>query len=280
MAATVSSLVHETTTTTGTGTLTLTNASGKRSFNTAFGTGGTDAFYYFISHQSAAEYEWGTGHLSASTTLVRDTIIGSSNANAAVSFAAGTKDVTCDIPAVNQGINPITQGKHTIWIPAAAMTPQTTNGAALGTLEMTTNKNMVKTLDFDSSTQEGAQFEIAMPKSWNEGTLTFQPIWSHPSTSTNFGVSWALQAVAQSDGDALDVAYGTAQGSVDTGGTTNTRYIGPETSAITVGGSPTAGDVVQFRLQRIPADGADTLAVDARLHGVKLYYTIDAATDA
>lgn len=98
-----SDLVHETSTTTGTGNFTLTNVNGKRSFNTAFGTGGTDLFDYYISNQGAAEWERGTGHLSASTTLVRDTVIASSNSNSAVSFSSGTKDVTNDVPAAFQG---------------------------------------------------------------------------------------------------------------------------------------------------------------------------------
>lgn len=172
------------------------------------------------------------------------------------------------------------QGKETIWIPATAMIARTTNGAAAGTVELTTNKNMVKTLDFDTTTQEFAQFSIAMPKSWNNGTVTFQPVWSHASTTTNFGVVWALQAVATSDDDAMDVAFGTEQTSTDTGGTTNDRYIGPESSAITIAGTPATGDVVQFQIKRNVSDGSDTMAIDARLHGIKLYITTNAATDA
>lgn len=105
--AKVGNLVQETTTSTGTGNLTVSSVNGKRTFNTEFSTGGTDVFYYFISHQSAAEWEVGTGHLSAATTFVRDTVIASSNAGAAVNFSAGTKDVVNDIPAVNQmsGLN-------------------------------------------------------------------------------------------------------------------------------------------------------------------------------
>lgn len=91
-------LVQEETTTTGTGDITLSNKDGRQSFNAAFGTGGTDLFFYFIMHQSAAEWEVGTGHLSASTTLVRDTVLNSSNSNAAVNFSAGTKDVTSAYP--------------------------------------------------------------------------------------------------------------------------------------------------------------------------------------
>ena len=98
-----SDLVHETSTTTGTGNFTLTNANGKRSFNTAFGSGAPlDVFDYYISNRDAAEWERGTGHLSAASTLVRDTVLASSNAGAAVNFSAGTKDVTNDVPAAKQ----------------------------------------------------------------------------------------------------------------------------------------------------------------------------------
>lgn len=98
-------LVHETSTTTGTGNFTVADANGRQSFNDAFGTGGTDTFDYFISHQSAAEWEYGTGHLSDASTLVRDTVINSSNSDAAVNFSAGTKDVTNDVPASRQITN-------------------------------------------------------------------------------------------------------------------------------------------------------------------------------
>ncbi len=97
-----SDLVHETSSSTGTGNLSTNGVNGKRSFNTAFGTGGTDLFDYFVMNRDAAEWERGTGHLSAATTLVRDTVIASSNANAAVNFSAGTKDITNDVPAGKQ----------------------------------------------------------------------------------------------------------------------------------------------------------------------------------
>ncbi|TIO62935.1 hypothetical protein [Mesorhizobium sp.] len=170
-------------------------------------------------------------------------------------------------------------GKHTIWVPATAMTPRSTNGAAQGTAEMATNKNMVKTLDFDASTQEFAQFDVAMPKSYNGGTITFIPYWSHAATVTNFGVAWGVDAIAISDDDTLDVAFGTAQVVTDTGGTTNDLYVGAESSALAIAGSPATGDLIQFRIHRDPANGSDTLAIDARLHGVRIIFTTNAAND-
>lgn len=171
-------------------------------------------------------------------------------------------------------------GVHTIYVPAAAMVSRTTNGAAAGTVETTTNKVMLKTLDFDTTTQELAQFSVRMPKSWNEGTVTAAFTWSHAATTTNFGVVWAIEGVALSDGDAGDAAFGTAQQIADTGGTTNMIYVTSATPATTIAGTPAAEDWVVFQVKRVPSDGSDTMAIDARLHGVTLYFTTDAITDA
>ena len=179
-----------------------------------------------------------------------------------------------------EGVIQKSVGRETIYIPAAAMSSRTTNGAATGTVETTTNRVMFRTLDFDTTTQEFAQMAIRMPKSWNEGTVQASFTWSHASTTTNFGVVWALEAVAISDLDAGDAAFGTAQQVADTGGTTNTIYVTSATSAITIAGTPQPEDWVVFQVKRVPADASDTMAIDARLHGVTLYFTTDAANDA
>lgn len=170
-------------------------------------------------------------------------------------------------------------GKQTIWIPAGSMTARTTAGAASGTLETTTNKVMIRTLDFDPAVQEFSQFSVQMPKGWNEGTVTALFVWSHAATATNFGVVWGIQGVAVSDDDALDVAFGTAGTASDTGGTTNDLYRTAETSPVTIGGAPAENDVVIFQVFRDATNGSDTLAIDARLHGVALFYTTSANTD-
>lgn len=99
-------LIHETSTTTGTGNFTLEAVNGRVLFSNAtygFSTGSTeDVFDYFITNRSAAEWERGTGHMSDASTLVRDTVVESSNSDALVSFSDGIKDVTNDVPAANQ----------------------------------------------------------------------------------------------------------------------------------------------------------------------------------
>jgi hypothetical protein len=98
--------VKDTTTTTGTGNLTLsgTPPTGFQSFNAAFGTG--KQIFYGV--EGGSEWEVGEGHLSASTTFVRDIILASSNAGAAVNFSAGTKNIFCTIPATVAENRPLT----------------------------------------------------------------------------------------------------------------------------------------------------------------------------
>jgi hypothetical protein len=109
----IGDLVHQNSASTGTGNLTLSAINGKRTFDSVFGHAATtNFFHYFISNRNAAEWEYGTGHMSDATTLVRDTVILSSNANAAVSFSAGTLDVASDLPASMQDIHAAT-GKTT-----------------------------------------------------------------------------------------------------------------------------------------------------------------------
>ncbi len=97
-------LVWETTTGTGIGNLTL--VAKYKTLYAGFGSGLTlDVFVYYITHLTKSEWEYGTGHLSAPDTLVRDTVIESSNANALVNFSSGTKNVTNDVPAEHQFVS-------------------------------------------------------------------------------------------------------------------------------------------------------------------------------
>jgi hypothetical protein len=107
MALILADRVKETTTTTGTGTVTLLGAStGFQSFAVI---GNANTTYYTIAGQGTSEWEVGIGtYTSSGTTLARTTVLASSNANAAVNFSAGTKDVFVTYPAgksVNQDAN-------------------------------------------------------------------------------------------------------------------------------------------------------------------------------
>ncbi len=127
---------------------------------------------------------------------------------------------------------------------------------------------------------EGAQFQISMPKSWNEGTITYAVYWTTTATDTD-GVAWGLEGVAVSDNDTIDVAYGTAVVVTDDAlGAAEDLMVSATSSALTIGGSPAAGDLCFFRVYRDHDDANDDMAEDARLIGVKMFFTTDAPTDA
>lgn len=174
-------------------------------------------------------------------------------------------------------------GKKEIYIPAAAMRPSVSGGCAnLNAIASAANQPDIITLDFDGSTQEYAQFSVAMPKSWNRGPVRAQFVWSHAAASDN-RVVWSLQGLALSDDDGIANNYGTAEQVADgasSGGTANDIYITAYTPSISIGGSPSVGDVVFFRVSRVTGDAANVMAVDARLHGIRLLLTTDRGTDA
>lgn len=129
----IANLVHQTSTDTGLGNFTLTAVNGKQTFDQAFGHGSTqNVFFYFISNESAGEWEEGTGHLSNATTLVRDTVQQSSNANAAVNFTAGTKDVVNDLPSQYQ-VSPATGTARTLLTQDTTYYVATTGSDSTGT---------------------------------------------------------------------------------------------------------------------------------------------------
>jgi hypothetical protein len=110
VAAKHDNLVQQTATTTGTGDFTLSAVNGKRTFDSVWSHGATtDLFWYFISNRDVAgEWEVGTGHMSAASTMVRDTVLASSaGGTTKTTFSAGTKDVVNDIPAASQAITDI-----------------------------------------------------------------------------------------------------------------------------------------------------------------------------
>ena len=174
-----------------------------------------------------------------------------------------------------------TAGISTIWIPAIAMVSPTTNGAELAAVETTAVKPELKVLNFDPSAIEYAQFSIAMPKSWNEGTVTAKFYWTH-ATAVATDVMWAIQGVCVSDNDTIDATFGTAIVVTDTfHNAAEDLAISPVTTAITLGGSPAEDDLAYFQVYRAATTAGDTTnSTNARLIGVKLFFTTNAENDA
>jgi len=173
-----------------------------------------------------------------------------------------------------------TAGKQTIWIPAAAMRPTSSNGcAAITDVETTAGRPDMQVLDFDKDSDEAAQFQVCFPKSYGLGTVTFQVWWAGLAATT--GVAWGLQGVGVPDNSTIDVAYGTAVVVTDDAqGAVEEVLVTAESGAVTIAGTVADNDICFFRIFRDVSDGNDDMAGDARLLGVKLFFTTDAENDA
>ena len=173
-------------------------------------------------------------------------------------------------------------GKQSIWVPAAAMYPTQTDGcAAIAGLDSGGNTGPdLYTLDFDASATEHAQFSVAFPSYWNESTVTFQVYWTSEATDTD-GVSWALKGVAFADSDSINTAFGTAiQVTDDAISAAKDLYITAVSGAVTIAGSPAAGELVYFDIARDHDEANDDMAEDAKLIGIKIFYTVDDVHEA
>lgn len=269
------------TSTTGTGTVTLSSAeTGYAGFSEAGVTDGSVVTYLI---EEGNDFEIGQGTYTASgTTLSRDAVrlskISGTAGTSKMNLAGAAKVSIVDAAEDMSARSPI--GKQTLYIPASAMLAATTSGPAPAQFETTTNDINFKVLDFDASADEHAHFNVAFPKNWNEGTVTFQVFWMSSATDTD-GVAWGLQGVAISDNESTDASWGTAVVVTDDAQSNASElYVTSESSAVTIAGTPAAGDACFFRVFRDVSDANDDMTEDARLIGVKLFYTTDAATDA
>jgi len=169
-------------------------------------------------------------------------------------------------------------GLETIYVPATAMYPTTTSGcASLAQVELS-NGPELKCLDFDPSSDENAQFTVCFPKSWNEGTITFQAFWTVTGTDTGT-VAWGLSGVSIADDASVNTAFGTnvVATAKAFSGTSNDMTVSAASGAVTVA-SAAVDTQTYFQIMRDVS--ADSQAGDARLLGIKLFFTTDAKNDA
>ena len=170
-----------------------------------------------------------------------------------------------------------TVGTENIWVPATAMTPRDNAGcSALTTVAAgTSGRPDFHVLDFDTSSDEHAQFNIAMPKSWDGGNIYFYAYWIGIAATTS--VSWALQVLSLNDNEEFNQAYGTAVVVSDASqGDVTELLVSAKSGAIACSGAD--NDLLCFQVFRDVS--ADDMNGDARLFGLLLEYTTDAATDA
>ena len=160
------------------------------------------------------------------------------------------------------------------YIDAAAMVPRVTNGASAYSEEYTSNDVMVDYYLFDSVTEEGVQFKLAMPDAWDHGTIKAKFFWDAATgASANDGVTWGIAARAASNDDAIDSAFSSSVDTDDAVIAVGDLHVSAASAAITVSGTPAIGDLIFVEVTRVVGDANDDMAEDAKLLGVQIQYT-------
>lgn len=172
------------------------------------------------------------------------------------------------------------QGKQTIWVPAAALRPTVTDGAsALQDVELTVGQPNIQVVDFIKANDTFAQFQVALPKSWDKGTISFQVFWT-VSAAVATSVTWSMEGVAIPDDGPIDVAYGVAEIVNDTAtNSANDLLVTTESAPLSLAGTPTDDNICYFKIYRDVDDVGDDMVEDARLIGIKLFFTTDSGND-
>lgn len=154
---------------------------------------------------------------------------------------------------------------RTVYIPAGAMDAMPTNGATTGAATAATNSASTN-LNRDAWTMSvaatnGLHFTWASPPYWDGSALKMELIvtciGTNASTATNY--VWSVAALDSGNNSTLTAALGTAQ-QMTSGIYTTSQLISKATStAVTVGGSPAAGDYVDFAIKTLGGNASWTV---------------------
>lgn len=258
--------VAETTATTGTGPLALNGAiTGYRAFDDVMAIG--DTCYYAVEAVDAfgvptGAWETGLATKSAASTLTRTVVHASSNAGAAVAFAAGTKRVmlTMTASAIDALGGSAGAGWQLQWTPLQNEPP----AANYATLD---SRNGRAVLDFDTATQEAAVFSGTLPTDYAGGGVTVH-LWCALSTATTGTIGWDV-ALERTDTSSLDIDADSFATAVTVAAVTVPGISGQvlKMSANIADGAAmdglVAGELFRLRVRRDVA--TDTAAGDAEL---------------
>lgn len=173
----------------------------------------------------------------------------------------------------------LAKGRQTLLIRADEFLPTIANGAALGIRAVATSNVPLATMNFDTTAQEYARAPLALPKKWNKGTITAEVVWTGAAAGSG-GVTFSVGVCAWSDGDSLQTIGGAPASSADTYLGADLLHVSPVTTNITVGQMPVDGDLLYVLLSRLVSDANDTLAQDAQVVAVRIFYNVTTSNDA
>jgi hypothetical protein len=177
-------------------------------------------------------------------------------------------------------------GLETIWIPASNMRPRLTDGFILdhvvnpgGSQNFLSEIEGFKCNSTDNNVTKYAEFGVALPKSWNGGTVTSRLHVINLTGSTADIENISLRAVAFKNGVAVVPVFGNAvEYTNGTATTSSATYYIFEGGAVTINNSPTGNGAELINFQLVST--AITSAASFLIAGVQIFFTTDAKNDA
>lgn len=223
--------------------------------------------------------------LLGTTTLETLDVTGALTAGAVAGSASGLTNIN----AGNISSGTLSTARYTrtgvpreIWIPASAMNPGTSDPptAATNVWGTTTDAQPIEAWDFSASSTNSVFFLLTLPQQWNGSTVRAKVFWKQVTAEANTTNVWVIGGGSLNDGEAGGNTLGTLVTVLDQGkNDTNQLAISDASSAITIGGTPSAGHLTWFTVKRHPGNTSDNATVLGRLIGVLLQY-VETATEA
>lgn len=178
-----------------------------------------------------------------------------------------------------QGLSSATvlQGLHTICLPAAAWRAKGSGGATASSYQD------IGTYTFNGTTSTKVRTIFRWPKSWDESTIRFSVSGVCDSGGTTGNSVWNLAGKCFSHSDS---AWTTANLTTGTQSVAmpwtadDASMMSAFSSALTVDGTPTEGDLVVLELWRDPAAASDVIAADIHFVELSLKYGVNQPTDS
>jgi len=187
-----------------------------------------------------------------------------------------TNTIAADVPKIELNFQCLNDrfAYGTIWIPAGAMIPLSTNGAEYGITEKATNDIMLEYYAFDATTEEYVAVNLVMPEDYALGTLKAKFFWSSAAGSTAADtVEWQIAGRTFADDAGLDAAVGTPQVISDAllANAGADLQVSGATPATTITGTPALNEFMHIKFSR-NVGGTDDMTEDAWLFGVLIQY--------
>lgn len=203
--------VRENTATTGTGAFALGGAiSGYRAFSSVLSNGDTT---WYACVLPGGAWEVGVGTWVTGNTLQRTTVLRSSNANALVNFAAGTKDIFIAQPAVKANVQNNTFPSGTL------MLFQQTNAPIYWTKQVSHNDKALRVVSGAAGSGGSNAFSAALNSARVVGNTTITQA-TMPSHSHSYLVGAAANVIQSNNSfPALTNSVGANTGSAGSDGT-------------------------------------------------------------